>query len=81
VLNTVIRRVTNLQCTAHFHSKTIIFGENKDSTCHCVSEMSDAMRQVQAKLRDMSTKSEGFLSTTCGDLDKDNAKELPPPPP
>jgi hypothetical protein len=36
------------------------------------------MRQVQAKLRDMSTQSEG-LTTTCGELDKDNAKQRPPP--
>jgi len=37
VFHTVLRRVTNLQCTAHFHSKTFtIFGKKRDSTFHCV---------------------------------------------
>ena len=39
VFNTVLRRVANLQPTAHFHSKTFTnFGEKKDSTFHCVRE-------------------------------------------
>jgi hypothetical protein len=45
-----------------------------------VLEKHDGMRQVQAKLRDMSIQSEG-LTRTCGELDKDNAKQQPPPPP